>query len=306
MDNKFITSAVVDPVAGQRSFLQLYNPVGSGVEVHFPKWNLAWSGGEVGLVRSGYDIRESAGPWGAFYKFGRNKRFGKVLSKAMLYKGTFPAGYLPSNDGIVYEPWPNMVDGGMPKFFDRPPYELIPEEPFILEPGWGAMIAAAHDQTYLISTFEFSEHPFTETPPVSDPGPVPGNVGSVITSLVNGANAFDGNEATFANDNEGTTFHVGKLWSEEKTITDVCVKSLPGRSFSGANPGRVYSWTLQAFSGGAWVTHASGTYTEPGTGSTQSVLNLTSLNSTGFGHYIRMVDSAAASHKVSHVGFSQA
>jgi hypothetical protein len=302
MDNKFIASAVVVGVAGQRSCLQLYNPVGSGVEVHFQKFNLAWTAEDtVPLTHSGFDLRQSAGASGAFFKFGKNKRIGKPASQAMIFKGNCPAELLPAGSGIIYEPWPNSVEGGIPKLFDRPPYELTPGEPFIIEPGMGVTIAAAHDQTYLITTLEFSEHPFTEEESETD-GLIDGAVGAVHTNLSNGALAFDADEATSATDAGATSFYIGKVWAAPVAVTRVVLKSPTGRSFSAANPGRVFTWFLETFDGSAWSTHSTGTYTEPGVGAVQSEIDL-AVSVTAHGHRLRMVDTGIATHKVGLMAF---
>ena len=271
MTSNFIVSAVVDRHPGARSFVELHNPRGSGVATRFPKWNLAWSAvsSETSLTRSGYDFRCTSNQWGAAYKFGKNKIIGDDDSKTILTIGNCQAGNLPANDTIVYEPWPNSIDGGIPKFFDRPPYELAADAPFIIRPGRGIMIASAHDQTYLISTLEFSEEPFEEEFPSIE---TPLTIGAIDSDLASASNLFDSDESTYGV-KEGTSFYAGVVLDSQVPFTGLEIKSPVGRSFSGANPGRKIMWSVQSSDDGViWRNESAGLYTEPGTGAVQGAL----------------------------------
>jgi hypothetical protein len=226
----------------------------------------------------------------------RNKKIDSaVLPKAQIriLSGATPAVY-PYNRP-VQEVWLGGTNNDRTYTFD--PAIIVPQ-------GRGLLVGMAGNSKCFAS-WQWRE----KTDPlgvVNDPNSGGGGTlitgGTVNTDLTNGSNAFDSNDSTFANDADTNNFYIGKIWSTSQAITQFIIKSPSGRSFSGANPGRVLTYTLETWNGTTWTaTGTTGTHTEAG-GSTQSVINVT-VSNTALGHRIRLTDTAIATHRVATLEF---
>ncbi len=144
----FVASLVVDSYPSARSFAGLYNKPDSGKLILLDKIVCTHTFTEA----SGFDLRY--GP-----KFGtkrdvvKNKIVGDPGSvTSEVYWGNCQGNELPQGGTILYEMWTGM------KFNDRT-YEF--KKPFIIKPGIQVTLCAAHDATYLVCTFEFTETPIS-------------------------------------------------------------------------------------------------------------------------------------------------
>lgn len=203
----------------------------------------------------------------------------------------------PPNDYPYSYPFQEVWLGGTSN--DRP----YPFDPTIIIPqGRGVVVAMANNSKCLAS-FAWREYTDPLGPVTQSGGSgtmVSASEGTIVSNnLTNPANCFDTNDSTYANDpNDGnvTNYYIGKTWSASKTITRFVIRSEPGRSFSAANPGRVLGWVLEKFDGTTWTTHQSGSYTEPGTGSTQSSIDVTlTTTAAALGHRIHITEATGVS-----------
>lgn len=149
-----------------------------------------------------------------------------------------------------------------------------------------------------IATFQWREVDDPRGPVSSEPW-VPAE--TVSTSLNNGSNSFDGNDATYA-EAEAPVFYIGKTWNTSRTVASLAIKSPSSRSFAGASPSRSYTYAVETFDGSSWVQVATGSFTDAANNA-QSTLTVTGPW-TGFGHRIRMTNTATANHRVATMNFA--
>ncbi len=143
----YVASLVVDAYVGARSFAGLYNKPDSGKIIQLDKIVCTHSYSDT----SGFDLRYTTNSIGTKRDVVRNKVVGDAESlTSEVYWGNCIAGELPPNANILYEMWPGT------RFKDGI-YEF--KKPFIIKPGRQATLCAAHDATYLVCTFEFTEVP---------------------------------------------------------------------------------------------------------------------------------------------------
>lgn len=269
---------------GATGNVQLWNKFGTGKLLYIDKVLVA------GTDHPGADIRftKAALPT-LFPDHVRNKRIDGPPPSAEIrtLAGT------PPNDYPYNRPCQEIWLGG--SLNDR---EYTFDPPIIVPQGRGVSVSMAGGTNRAIASFQWHEKDDPLGPILGEPTPPP--TPGIVSDMVNPANAFDGSDSTYANDAETTNFYIGKVWAAETTITRFVIKSPSGRSFSGGNPGRNITWALEAYNG-TWTQVSSGTYTEPGTGSTQSVIDV-SVTSTALGHRIRITDTVAA-HRVATLDF---
>jgi len=272
----------------------LWNPWESGKLLYVDRLIIAGSG----VV--GADVRYCKATFGTLFPdHVRSKRIDGAPAVAKIYT----AASNPPSDYPYNRPVQEIWLGGT--FNDR----AYPFDPAIVVPqGRGVMVGMSGDSA-AIASFQWRE----KTDPLgavsaggAEPGVITGGTVHGI-NVTNPAGAFDGDEASFANDptdGTNTNYALGKIWSASKTLARFIVKSPSGRSFSAANPGRLLNWVLEKWDGSTWTSHQSGTYTEPGTGSTQSVIDVTlSTPCTALGHRVRISESAVSSQRVAEVVF---
>jgi hypothetical protein len=283
----FMGQAISDP--GNTGNVQLWNKYGTGKLLYVERIVVS------GTDHPGADIRKCKVAIGTvFPDHITNKRIDGPASAAELrtFAGT------PPNDDPYNRPIQEIWLGGS---WDDKTYLFDP--PIVIPQGRGVAVSMAGGTNRCIASFQWREEAdplgvvIGEPPP---PGIIPGGI--VCADLTNPTNAFDSNDATYANDSETSQFYVGKIWDVDTAISRFVVKSPSGRSFSGANPGRNLTWKLETYDGAAWSVYQTGTYTEPGSGSTQSVIDV-SVSVAARGHRIRIVNTAAAAHRVGTVSF---
>ncbi len=253
--------------------VQLWDPPGSAVTLYLDKVIV------VGTSDVGADIRKITSPTGSIFGHIQNKKLDGPASPAEIftYSGSAP------NIEPFQEVWLGGTYNDRAYTFD--PAIEIPQ-------GTGVSVGMANTST-CIASFQWRQQAATVVAGAPQE--------MVVTNLSNSGNAFDSNESTYAN-LSSTSFYLGKTWSTQKTLTRLVLKSPTGRSFSGGTPGRTYSWTLEVYNGTTWSTATTGSYTEANQ-STQSVMDVSSLSVTGWGHRITVVDPDVADHRVSEILF---
>lgn len=271
--------------------IQLWNPWGSGKILRVSRVLVAgalFSGSDP----LGADIRRTREPFSTvFADHATNKVFGGPSPSAEIrtYDGTAPSNY-PLNRPIQ-EIW--LANSWKDTAYQFEPNIEVPQ-------GWGVAVSMTGGARGIVS-WQWAECVDPQGPITADPWTP---VEAVVSSLNNGTNAFDASDTTYADDTPSGTssFYIGKTWAEEKTITCISIKSPVGRSFAGAAPPRVFSYAVETFNGSTWYTATSGSFTDLAYNS-QSVLTI-SGSWTGYGHRVRMTDSAVASHRVATMTFT--
>jgi len=279
--------------------VQLWNPYGTGKLLYVDRLLIA------GDADVGADVRYTDAAFGSvFADHIRNKRIDGAASVAEIRTQTSnPPSNYPYNRPCQ-EIWLGGTNNDRTYIFD--PAIVVPQ-------GRGLLVGMANSSK-CIASFQWRE----KTDPL---GVVTGSGGGggsgtlvscsdgtiVSNNLTNASNAFDGNSGTYAtdpNDGNNTNYYIGKTWGSSKTIIRFLISSEPGRSFSAANPGRVLTWTFEKYDGTSWTTHQTGSYTEPGTGSTQSVIDITLTTAcAALGHRIKITESAVSTQHVGSVEF---
>lgn len=138
----FMCATVADGIAGQRALVQLWNPVDSGLDLEVTQMILAHSYNGA----SGFDLRQHDCALGSKQVNPPNKLIGGEPSSAELRYGHVAPSEIPGE--IIQEEW-------IGRQFDDRIYRFDP--PLVVPPGWGVHATAAHDGTYLVASFEFSE-----------------------------------------------------------------------------------------------------------------------------------------------------
>lgn len=285
----FIGQGISDSSSGTGN-VQLWNPYATGKVLYIDRVIVS------GDANVGADIRLCRAALSTtFPDHARNKYIDGAAPKAevRIATGTPPNDY-PYNRPIQ-EVWLGGTNNDRTYIFD--PAIRVPQ-------GRGVVVSMA-GSSKCFASWQWRE----KTDPlgvVTDPNSGGGGTlitgGTINTDLTNGANAFDTSDTTYANDADTTNFYIGKIWSASQAITRFIIKSPSGRSFSGANPGRVLTYTLETWNGTSWTaTGTTGTHTEAN-GSTQSVINVT-VSNTALGHRIRLTDTAIATHRVGTLEF---
>ena len=277
----FMGQALSD--AGITGNVQLWNPFGTGRLLYVDRVLVA------GSDNPGADVRFTKAPLPTLFPdHSRNKKMDGPAPRAEIrtLAGT------PPNDYPYNRPCQEIWLGGA--WSDK---GYVFDPPIIVPQGRGVSISMAGSTNRAIASFQWREKVDPLGQVWSDPTP-PG----IVSDLSNPSNAFDGSDSTYANDAETSQFYIGKIWDVDTAITRFVIKSPTGRSFSGGNPGRNLTWKLETYDGSAWSVYQTGTYTEPGTGSTQSVIDVT-VSVTARGHRIRIIDSAAAAHRIGTLNF---
>lgn len=269
--------------AGATGNVQLWNPFGSGKRLFLDKLISA------STVEQGADFRYTKAPFSTLFPDHlRNKLIDGPAPKAEI---RVKAG-TPPDDYPYNRPCQEIWLAGT---WNDKTYTFDP--PIIIPQGRGVSFSMAGSTNRAIASFQWREKDDPQGPIYGDPEPA-----GISSDLVNASNAFDNNDATYANDAETLQFYIGKIWDTDTTITRFILKSPTGRSFSGGNPGRVLTWKLETYNG-TWSVSQTGTYTESGTGTTQSVIDV-NVSSTARGHRIRIIDTAAAAHRVATLVFN--
>lgn len=284
----------LSPHTNMQGCVQLWNPWESGKLLYVDQLVCA---GEQKLVA---DIRKCQAPLATlFADHISNKKIDGPASVAQIRISSGPDLTDYPYNRPVQEIWGSASN-------DK---TFVFDPPIIVPQGHGIAFLAADSRA--IASWQWREKvdplgsvPAPQTPPApSDPVLIGGSVGTVTTDMTNGANAFDGNDTTFANDAETSAFYIGKGWSSATSVCRFVVKSPVGRSFSGGSPGRVLTWTLQTYDGSGWVNGQSGIFTEIGQAS-QQVIDVTLASPvTALGHRVRIQDTAIAAHRVATVEF---
>lgn len=257
----------------------LWNPSGSGKLLYIDQIIVS------GDNNVGADIRFCRNTLGSIFPDHiKNKKIDGQNSVAKIYV----ASATPPNDYPYNRPIQEVWLGGTNN--DRT-YKF---DPAIIVPQGRGVIVSMAGQSKAFCSFQWREKNDTSPQQAQE---------TISSDMANAENAFDGNGDTYAQDATALTFYIGKIWSASKTITRFVVKSPTNRSFSGANPGRVLTYMLETFDGNAWnATSVTGTYTEQGAGSTQSIIDVNCFQEA-LGHRIKISESAVASHRVSEVSF---
>lgn len=138
----FMCATVAEGVSGQRAFVQLWNPADSGQNLEVTQMILAHSYNGA----SGFDLRQHAAALGSKKVNPPNKAIGGTPSIAELRSGNVAPASIPG--AIIQEEW-------IGRQFDDHTYRFDP--PIVIHPGLGIHATAAHDGTYLVASFEFSE-----------------------------------------------------------------------------------------------------------------------------------------------------
>lgn len=151
-NQSFMASAVSGGVAGQRPFILLWNPVGSGVSVFcdavcpaappvLPTSD-AWTG---------YDLRPCNTQMGESFVLSWPKLVGGAIGKAKVLQGNAVANTLPHfNDGRMREYWFEGASIDRPNQFFTPAVEI--------PPGNGILLTGASDGGTGIGSFEWREY----------------------------------------------------------------------------------------------------------------------------------------------------
>lgn len=270
--------------AGATGNVQLWNKFGTGKLLYLDRVLVA------GSNEPGADIRFTKAPLPTLFPdHARNKRIDgpAPLAEIRTLAGTPPNDY-PYNRPCQ-EIWLGVSWSDKGYTFDPP---------IIIPQGRGVSVSMAGNTNRAIASFQWREKVDPLGLVLGDPPP-PGVItgGTISSDLANAANAFDSSDSTYANDAETSQFYLGKVWDGGTAISRFLIKSPPSRSFSGGNPGRNLTWKLETYDGAVWSVYQTGTYTEPGTGGTQSVIDV-SVDVTAKGHRIRIIDTAAAAHRV--------
>lgn len=172
----FMGSAVSGIISGQRSFVLLWNPVDSGVDLWVDRIVAANSK----ATASAADLRPVDQPYGTVHLNGFNKALGRPRSKAEIRAGHMPS--LPLVTGRMHEYWLSApsTDEAYPM---NPPVKV--------PPGHGLFVSQWVASEHTIASFQWREAVSTEPAP---PPPPPGPFGNMT---VNGglAAAFDSNTA---------------------------------------------------------------------------------------------------------------
>lgn len=285
-ENAFMGMAISDTNGGIGN-VQLWNPLSTGKLLYVDKVIIN------GDTNVGADIRFCKAAAGTLFPdHSRNKKIDGPAPKAEIrtYTGNPPMDY-PYNRP-VQEVWMGGLNNDRAYTFDPP--ILVPQ-------GRGILVGMAGNSKCFAS-FQWREIDDPQGPIGGTPGLISGSEGTINTDMTNGANAFDTDIGTYANDNAGTSMYIGKIWSVSRSISRFVVKSPSTRSFSGGNPGRVFTWTLETWNGSTWNAATTGNYTEPGTGGTQSVIDI-SYSVSALGHRVKLVESAAAAHRIALLEF---
>lgn len=287
-----ITTDIPTSPDGMSGSVQLWNPWGSGQIAFLTRAMLVGNAsGEPAPRQMATDVRRTKVKLAnLFPDHITNCLPGGDVSRMQIRTevGVAQADY-PTNRPFQ-ECWPGVTNT------DGVPYDW--EDPIGIAQGEGIFIPMA-GATKAIASLQWC---VVDDPAGVKPEPVltliPPSQGTVVSfNLINAENVFDGNEGTYANDSEGSYVEIGATYPDEKTIDEIVVKSLPGRSFSGGNPGRTFNWIRETYNGTMYVTHSTGSFTESGTGTTQSVLRLQG-RSVGQGWRVCLQNSAAASHRL--------
>lgn len=283
--NYFMGQCISDTVGTGN--VQLWNPWLTGRTLFVTKLIVAgalWSGTDP----LGADIRRTRSPFPVLQSdHMSNKVFGGDMPKAELryVTNTSPSDY-PLNRPIQ-EIWLGTQFQDKTYTFD-PPIE-VPQ-------GWGVAVSMTGNAKAIVS-WQWSEK---EMDPVAADPWLP--IEAVVTDMSNGANAFDSNDITYASSGDTNGFFIGKTWDLPRTVTALTLKSPTGRSLSGAAPPRNYTYYVEVFDGSVWSSALSGTFTDP-VSTAQSVISA-SGSWNGYGHRLRLSQSAIASHRVATLTFT--
>jgi len=149
----YLGSSVCNSWVNARSFLQLYNPPGSGVTLSVDCIRLAHGNTSA----DGFDLRRTkptllkpTGAYGTFGRYGMNKQLDLADSEAELRWGNCPIGDLPPDSEILDENWTGLQ-------FDDHTYNYNP--PILVPEGYGILAGTARDNVTIIAVFEWSEIP---------------------------------------------------------------------------------------------------------------------------------------------------
>jgi len=285
----FLGQTIAFASQGNWGQCQIWNPPDSGVYVYLDRFNHTVIMGGYASDIPASDFRKVQMPFA-------NEMLdpvtgGKHVSSTIIGSGIMPKAQMriqtvTAGNNPTRPPFQELWVGvnSTDKFYKFDP-------PLRIDPGWGLYVAAAFSGNNIVS-WRWREKSGAPLPPVQD---------AIVTNLNNGANAFDGNPATYANALNLPTAMIGRTWAIAQTHAGMAISSPTGRSYSGGATS--LTWVVESFNGAAWVTVASGSFTETNS-TTQSVVSATFTPVTSNGIRSTISGFSGANVQIAEVSIS--